>query len=870
MNTIDYFNNDQLACDVFTNKYKYKDETPEETIERLTNALAKNELRYKREIKRTNTCKLTKYGMERFGKYKNAIRNGDFEKVVRDDIYKHLEGFNKLVLGGSIISTLGTDQVLSLSNCFVINSPKDSLCGINKSINEMDNIFSRRGGVGIDLSTVRPKGTKINNAARFSDGVVTLMKHKYAESTKYIAQNGRRGALMLMYDSRGCDLLDFIRSKQDDVSITTANISVKMHDDFINAAKNNEDYILRFPVNLDENLLGKFKNDILKSTNYNELTEYKINNQTIYVKKVKAREIWDELVKCAWNKAEPGILYWDRIETYDPSSIYPDLKPIATNPCGEQPLAPYDSCRLLAYNLSTFVKNPYTKDSVLDYDKLYKAFYDTQCIGDDIVDLECEYVQRIIDSVKKDGITEDNRGVIDMWNKVIRTAKTGRRTGVGFTGLGDMYAALGVEYGSETITNCLFKTILRAQLDASTDLAIVRGEFYKNEKKRKEYKRQTNDWYEFIRENFPEQYDRMQTFGRRNVSVNTCAPTGTTSIIAQCTSGIEPLFLPFYKRKVKVLNTTDPYDVCDASGCRFKVYLVIHNGLKKWIAENHKEVNINELNEETIMPLYKESPYYNNCAQDIDYKKRVATQATIQKYITSSISSTVNMKKETTVEEVGDLFVLARELGCKGITIYRDGCRDGVLTASDKPFNQSEKDEDTSAWKRPKTLECNVLRFSNNNEKWISFVGVYHGRPYEIFTGLASKLEMPTAVDKGVIVKTKTDGVSRYDFEYYKDDKKEVICGINEIFNPEFWNYGKLLSALLRHRMPVACLIKTLRGMKFNNETINSWRNGIIRSLKKWAKDGEETGEKCPDCGEKLVFENGCKRCPNCGYSACN
>ena len=720
----------------------------------------------------------------------------------------------------------------------------------------------------MDLSTLRPKGSKINNAARFSEGVVSVMKHKFAESSKYIAQNGRRGAMMIMYDSRGIDLLDFIKCKQDDTSITTANISVKMHDDFIEAVKDDRDYLLRFPIDAD---MSCFDKEVADSIEYNEVTEFLTDDGTVLVKKVKAKEIWDELVKCAWNKAEPGILFWDRIENYDPSSVYDALRPLATNPCGEQPLAPYDTCRLLSYNLSTFVQKPFTSEAFVDMDDVYRAFYDIQWIGDDIVDLECKYVQRIVDSLVNENEGGRNNEIIGMWKKVIDVAKIGRRTGVGFTGLGDFFAKLNLQYGEPDMTTRLFSTIFRAQLDATVDLGIIRGAFNEGVYGEEGIGSLSNDWYDMVRDEFPEQWERMHRYGRRNVSLNTCAPAGTISLLAQCTSGIEPLFLPYYKRKVKVNTSSEPYDVVDADGCRFKVYFVMHSGLKQWIETNYPDVDLNTLNDDTIRAYYEASPYFGNCAQDLDWKDRVATQSRIQHYVTSAISSTVNLDRNTTVEEVDALLKLANESGCKGITIYRDGCRDGVMTSTESSFNQSNQQDEIDAPRRPKSLSCNVIRFNNNSEKWIAFVGVYNNRPYEIFTGLANKLEIPSNIDKGNIVKSKVDGVSKYDFEYYdKNGDRHVIEKINEIFNPEFWNYGKLLSALLRHRMPVICIIKTLQGMKFSNETVNSWRNGIVRSLKKWVKDGEDAGENCPDCGRKLIFENGCKHCPDCGYSACN
>lgn len=659
--------------------------------------------------------------------------------------------------------------------------------------------------------------------------------------------------------------MEFITSKQDDASITTANISVMTNKEFMHAVKSDSDFICRFPIDINP---SDYDIDFNK-LNYGELYTYNIDKYSaFYFKKYRARDIWDKLIFCAHAKAEPGILFWDTTLENDPGAIYDKLTPICVNPCGELALAAGDSCRLLSLNLSHYVLNEFEENAEIDLEGLYNAFYDAQVIGDDIVDLEIEYINRIIKKIKRDSPKAPE---IEMWQKSIDIAKMGRRTGVGFMGLGDMYAMLGVNYGDKKVTEDVMRTMMRAQLDATIDMGIIRGifdEHYLNTKwttERGEAEAKNNHWYNFISTEFFEQYKKMIKFGRRNVTFSCIPPTGSISLIARTTSGIEPLFMPYYQRKVKV-NGDESFDVMDADGQKFNVYYVIHPTLKKWIMKYMPTTDLN--NEKSLEKAFKASPWYNNIAGDIDYQTRVETQALIQKYITSSISSTVNLPANTDIKTVEGIFMSAYDNKCKGITIYRDGCRQGVMASN---ISGNDKNAETNAKKRPEMLPCEIYRFTNNGEKWIACVGILDDRPYEIFTGKAESLNVPTCVDNGVIIKVKHKGESsRYDLRYVDCDGFHVtIEGINRMFNPEFWNYGKLLSALLRHGMGIQYIVETLNKMSFDNDTINSWRSGVVRSLKKWIKDGTKSGDKCPNCGETLTYENGCKTCHYCGYNAC-
>ena len=881
-----------IAYDVWAKKYKAEgDETPSDTLKRCEREFKRAEGVWIESINK----KLKKRSV------RNKLSDSFFDIMLRDDKYDTswmdglFDDFSHLMLGGSLVSGLGTKHLASLSNCFVIGSPDDNLSGINGSVNEMENVFSHRGGVGLDLSTLRPKGAKIHNAAKISEGVVSVMKHKYGESAKYIAQNGRRGALMLMLDVNHPDVMDFIKCKRDNVSVTTANISVKLNDEFMAGVFSDKDivYIQRFPIDAELNesdtefIMNCIDNGSMK---LGELYQYK----GVYIKSMKVKDVWNELVVGARDWAEPGCLFWDTVVNYDPASRWEELKPIATNPCGEQPLTSGDTCRLMHYNLNTFVKDRFGEHAFIDYADVFNTFYKLMWIGDNVIELEVEAIGRIIDKLEKDD--GDQSIMIRFWKHVQEVALYGRRVGIGISGLGDMFASLGVEYGNPEVTDKLFSTILQALLTASTDLAVLKGEapcFTEDDMKPlfgygfKNFVRGLIDrctvfnttesleprdlWEAMIVEKYPELWWRMRRYNRRNVSVNTVAPTGTVSLLAGITSGIEPLFMGWYRRKVKLDDGATEYDEIDQTGNKFKYYNILHEGFEDWIAKTHPEVKIDELDDDETAKLFAESPYGNQTAHDIDWERRVSVQSIIQKYITSSISSTVNLPNDTSVETVDELFKKAYASRCKGITVYRDGSREGVLVKKETQKVDTNYTHDVNAVKREKSLKCDVFHFYNGKEKWVAFVGIQNDRPYEIFTGLEEKLtNLPSKVSAGNIVKYKRDGVNCYDFEYYTEDgEKKVVESINTTFNPEFWNYGKMLSAMLRHRMPLVYIVKTLGDMRFENDSINSWRTGVIRALKRWIKDGTKLGEKCPECGETLVMENGCRRCPSCGWSAC-
>lgn len=887
----------KIAYDVWAKKYKAdSDNTPADTLKRCNGEFRKAENQWVERINRLLRKRSVRSKLSpTFGRV--MLRDGRYGTEWMDGMFSD---FSHLMLGGSLVSGLGTKHLASLSNCFVIGSPADNLSGINSSVNEMENVFSHRGGVGLDLSTLRPQGAPIHNAARISEGVVSVMKHKYGESAKYIAQNGRRGALMLMLDVMHPDALEFIKCKRDNVSVTTANISVKLNGEFMQLVMGGREegagdamLVQRFPIDAE---LGE--GDIELITNRLESGEYEAEKlyeyNGIYIKCVSAMKIWDELVAGARDWAEPGCLFWDNVVSRDPASRWDDLRPIATNPCGEQPLTAGDTCRLMHYNLNTFVKERFSAGAYIDYDEMFDTFYKVMWLGDDVIELEVEAIGRIISKLEGEG--DGGSPMADFWRNVQNVAQFGRRVGIGISGLGDMYASLGVPYGEPEVTKKVFSTMLEALLTASTDLAVLKGEapcFYDDDIKplfgfgfrnfvrslvercvrfnTADDMKPRDEWEEFVSGEFPELWKRMRAVGRRNVSVNTVAPTGTVSLLAGITSGIEPLFMGWYRRKVKLDDNATEYDEIDQTGNKFKYYNILHEGFEDWIAYAHPDIDREKLTDEELDTLFMASPYYLQSAHDISWERRVLTQAIVQKYITSSISSTVNLPNDTTVEVVDDLFRTAYKSGCKGITVYRDGSREGVLVKKETQKADTDTLKDVNAVRREKSLQCDVFHFYNGKEKWVAFVGIQNDRPYEIFTGLEEKLPtLPPKVTAGNIVRYKRDGASCYDFEYYTEDGgKQVVESINKTFDPEFWNYGKLLSAMLRHRMPLVYIVKTLGDMRFENDSINSWRTGVVRALKKWIKDGTKLGEKCPECGETLVMENGCRRCPSCGWSAC-
>lgn len=693
----------------------------------------------------------------------------------------------------------------------------------------------------------------------------------------YVHNSGRRGALMISIEVKHPDIMEFIKIKRDLSQVTGANISIKLNDEFMQAVAKNEDYFLRFPCTQDINYVGTREVD-----DYNEL-DYCDNDlgERIFVKKIRAKEYWNEIIKSAHSVAEPGLLFWDNTLNYGPDAVYDKLRPLGVNPCGEITLSESDSCRLIAVNLFSFVINPFTPESYFDHQKFYEINYEAMRLSDDLVDLEFEAVNAIIDKIKSDPESETTKQVeLNLWEKILAMGKLGRRTGLGFTGLGDALAALGVVYGSSPAlleTERIMRTKMESELDCTTDMAITRGpfeaysgysEFYIDEESLDLIGK--NDFYKFLAKEFPERAEKMYAFGRRNGSWSTAAPTGSLSMLAQTSSGIEPVYLVSHTRRVKVnpSNKKSRVDFIDASGDSWTEYQVLHPKFKDWVLKQPQKKGFvwTDVTKEQIQDWFKDSPWFGATAEEINWADRVETQATIQKYITHSISSTINLPKDVSESEVSNIYMKAWKKGLKGITVYRDGSRSGVLIGEKTP--ELTKFNDTHAPSRPKKVDATVIRFNNNKEKWVAFIGLIDGKPYEIFTGRLSNIGLPGAVDFGQIEKVKKDGKKRYDFTY----DGGVIEGISHISSRDYWNYGKLISGILRHGMPLPYVVDTINNLEFDGDHINTWKNGMMRALKRFIKDGEAAGDKkCPSCGDPdgLMYEEGCLKCKSCDYGKC-
>lgn len=859
--TLDYFNGDTLATEVWLNKYALKDEkgnfyerTPEDMFDRLTKEFYEIEKTY------PNPCS--------YEEIRNAFSDSE-HKI-------------SIIPGGSVLAGLGTPNYIgSLSNCLVIDSPEDSYHGIMKSREERVQLMKRRCGVGVDISTLRPAGASVNNPAKSSTGPVSFMDVD-SGLTHEVAQSGRRGALMITLSCVHPDVLDFIKKKQDLTKVTGANISVQLTNDFMEAVKNDSDYILHWPVDIH------IRPEEYKDLEYGKLELFEIQCGKVYVRRIKAREYWNELIHCAWNTGEPGIMFHDIHINYSPEGKYEKYKGITTNPCGEIFMEKYDSCRLISLNLSSFVENPFTENATFNYNEFAKVVRLGLHISDDLVDAEIKCIDRIIDNIdSKSGVE------LDLWKTIRETGKQGRRCGLGITALGDMVAMMGYKFDSpeafefiEKVMSAKYKT----EVETEVEMASERGVFYGFDTQLEK----TGLFSDRLKENVGvELWKKYVEGGRRNVSWSTIAPTGSLSILTQTTSGIEPIFSAYYTRRKKC-GEGDRVDFIDKTGQKFTEYLVIHPQLKKWFKVNGKNVtselgieyleNMEEYKLEEMDKIFKYSPWYMSTANDIDWRKRTALQGMIQKYITHSISSTVNLPNSATEQDVADIYMEAYDKSLKGITVYRDGCRDGVLVTANKKCDCEKQLLIHDAPKRPKILPCDIKRFRNNKEKWIAAVGLYDGQPYEIFTGLSEKLNIPDNIEEGEIIKNKINEtyideitgeesvrkVSRYDLRYVNDNgEKVVVEGINTVFNQEFWNYGKLIAGILRHGMRIDFVINIVKSLSFTNDTINSWKNGIARILKTYCADGEVKGEVCPECGAKIIRENGCKRCSNCTWSAC-
>ena len=842
--SVEYFGGDELAAKVWVNKYAVKDSfgkiyerTPDDMHWRIANEIARVEK-----------------------KYKNPMS--------AKELHELLKGFRYIVPQGSPMTGIGNNyQIASLSNCFVIGNEgsADSYGAIMKIDEEQVQLMKRRGGVGHDLSDIRPKGSPVKNSALTSTGLVPFME-RFSNSTREVAQDGRRGALMLSVSIKHPDSESFIDAKMESGKVTGANVSVKIDDEFMKAAISGQKYLQTYPID---------------------------SKNPLYKKEVDAAELWKKIVHNAWKSAEPGVLFWDTIIRESVPDCYADLgfRTVSTNPCGEIPLCPYDSCRLLAINLYSYVKNPFTPKAEFDFDLFKKHVTVAQRIMDDIIDLEIEKIDMIQAKIASDPEDDETKYTEKrLWEKIMRKSTMGRRTGVGITAEGDMLAAMGLRYGTEEATAFAEKvqrTLALAAYRSSVEMARERGAFEIFDWKRE----QKNPFILRLKEADPQLYEDMKKYGRRNIACLTIAPTGTVSLMTQTTSGLEPVFMPVYKRRRKVNREDENANITftDENGDSFEEFIVFHHKFVEWMIVN----GINpaqKFTPEEVDELVARSPYYKATAQDVDWVNKVKMQGAMQKWVDHSISVTINLPNDVSEDLVNQLYVEAWKSGCKGCTVYRDGSRDGVLidAKSDKKADKEKKDakEPTLApcdceprqvvEVRPRILEADVVRFQNNKEKWVAFVGILDGSPYEIFTGLQDDEEgivLPKTVDHGWIIKNiDEEGRKRYDFQFTnKRGYKVTIEGLSEKFDKEYWNYAKLISGVLRYQMPIDLCMKLIGSLDLGSENINNWKNGVERALKKYVQDGTAVkGEKCSVCGsESLVYQEGCLICKNCGSSRC-
>lgn len=827
--SVEYFKGDDLAARVWVNKYALKDsdgniyeKTPNDMHRRIAKEVARIEQRYPNPLS-------------------------------EQEIFDAIKDFKYIVPQGSPMAGIGNPhQIASLSNCFVIGNDgdSDSYGGIMKIDQEQVQLMKRRGGVGHDLSHIRPKGSPVKNSALTSTGVVPFME-RYSNSTREVAQDGRRGALMLSVSINHPDAEDFINAKMEQGKVTGANVSVRIDDAFMQAVKDDKTYTQKYPI---------------------------FNNNPKFSQEINAGKLWKKIVHNAWKSAEPGILFWDTIIKESVPDCYSDLgyKTVSTNPCGEIPLCPYDSCRLLAINLFSYVEEPFTKNASFNFELFKKHLNIAQRIMDDIIDLELEKIDAILAKIDADPQSDEIKAVEkNLWLNIQRKAEEGRRTGIGITAEGDMLAALGIKYGSEEgidFSVQIHKTLAIEAYRASVNTAKERGAFKIFDSDREK----NNPFILRLKEADEKLYYDMLEYGRRNIALLTIAPTGTTSLMTQTTSGIEPVFLPVYKRRRKV-NPNDKdvrIDFVDEVGDSWEEYVVFHHRFKEWMEINGIATDKNYSQEE-LNKIVKKSPYYKATSNDVDWLSKVRMQGAVQKWVDHSISVTINLPNDATEELVDKLYMEAWQAGCKGVTVYRDGSRSGVLISNE----EKEEDQDTLTpfpTKRPDVLDADVVRFQNSKDKWIAFIGLIDGKPYEIFTGLSDDEDgilIPRWVNEGVIIKNRNeDGSSRYDFQYKnKRGYKTTIEGLSHKFNPEFWNYAKLISSTLRHGMPIEKAVDLINSLQLDSESINTWKNGVARALKRYVADGTEAKkQKCENCNStSLIYQEGCLTCKDCGSSKC-
>ncbi len=837
--TLKYFRGDDLATRVWATKYALKDSfgniyelTPDDMHRRLASEIARIE-----------------------SKYPNPLSKEELFELLRD--------FKYIVPQGSPMTGIGNEyQVASLSNCFVIgfDGDSDSYGAIIKIDEEQVQLMKRRGGVGHDLSHIRPKGSPVKNSALTSTGIVPFME-RYSNSTREVAQDGRRGALMLTVSIKHPDSESFIDAKLEAGKVTGANVSVKIDDDFMKAVTEKHNYTQQYPI---------------------------YSNNPWFKKDINAEALWNKIIHNAWKSAEPGVLFWDTITRESVPDCYADLgyRTVSTNPCGEIPLCPYDSCRLLAINMYSYVKNPFTPEASFDFELFEKHVQLAQRIMDDIIDLEMEKIDKILEKIQSDPENDDIKNTeFQLWEKIKAKTSQGRRTGVGTTAEGDMLASLGLRYGTDEaidFSEKVHKTVALAAYRSSVNMAKERGAFTVYDAKREE----NNPYILRLKEADEQLYNDMVKYGRRNIACLTIAPTGTTSIMTQTTSGIEPVFMPVYTRRRKV-NPNDKnvtVDFVDENGDSWEEYVVFHHKFITWMEANNISIS-KHYSKDELDQLVARSPYYKATSNDVDWLKKVQMQGRIQKWVDHSISVTINLPNDVSEELVGQLYEEAWKSGCKGVTVYRDGSRAGVLLAVEEKKKDDEKKDDkehcicydsATPLVRPAVLNCEVVRFQNNKDKWIAFVGLKDGRPYEIFTGIADDddgIMLPKTVTEGKIIKVKNDeGQSRYDFQFVnKRGFKTTVEGLSYKFDKEFWNYAKLISGVLRYGMPIDQVIKLVSGLQLDSESINTWKVGVERALKKYIPDGTQISEQaCPHCGQKtLVYQEGCLTCKNCAYSRC-
>ena len=826
-----YFKDDELAATTWIKKYAMQDSdgnyvelTPDDMHKRMAAEFSRVETNYQKGLKLNGNAK----NLSAYGQVRTALTEGT--------IYELFKDFQYVVPQGSVMATLGNPYVIaSLSNCVVLPKIQDSYGGILYTDQQLVQLFKRRCGVGIDMTTLRPSGSNVSNAAGTTSGPISFME-RFSNTTREVAQNGRRGALMITMDVAHPNIEEFVTVKQDLTKVTGANISVRLSDEFMTAVEKDTEFMLRWPVDSDTPQVQKL---------------------------IQARELWDTIISCAHKTAEPGLIFWDRQHYYSTSSVYPEYENVSTNPCSEIAMQGGDSCRLIALNLFNFVDNPFTKEASFDFDKFYKITYESQRLMDNLVDLELEAIDKILNKFDSDP-EPDNIKIIERetWELLYKNGKSGRRTGLGFTALADTLAALGLKYDSDesiALTEEMMKRKCEAEFDSSIDMAIERGSFNAFDPEIEK----TSEFVQMLEEEIPSVYERMMIHGRRNISISTAAPTGSLSMLTQTSSGIEPVFLLSYKRrrKVNVADKNVKISFVDKMGDAWEEFDVYHQKLNNWSEITGKNPT-------------DRSPYHGSTAPEIKWIKRVEMQSVIQKYITHSISSTINLPATVTTDKIGEIYMESWKHGLKGVTVYRDGSRSGILVT-----NETEKEPkefvETSAPRRPKKLFARIVRFQNDYEKWIGVVGILNSRPYEIFTGKAEdSFFLPNWVETGWVIKNKDiRNKSRYDFQYIdKEGYRVTIEGLSRSFNKEYWNYAKLISGVLRHGMPLKYVVDLISDLNLHEEVINTWKNGVARALKQFIPNGTEaTDKECPACEDEegLVYQEGCLRCKSCGHTKC-